>query len=323
MRPSVVRLTSLLALAVVGATPVLAQSRGDYIECYRDGRRVSCDDARRDRALDRAREARERANDARERALERAREVREQAQERARIARERAADDRRRSLERQRDFKRQWDRDAERRREIERRERRRWRDDSRTTFGLGGGADIRRFADVNRYFANAHVDFHSRSGLGVRPEVVYAWTDQQTLNVPAYLSTCSTCTVPPVVSSAGFLQFRARSQMLGVGLNGTYSFLRGSIVRPYLLAGVSVLSTRETRPVVTSAVPLATSPTFQQATYNLRSDDHVDIGLNAGAGLELGRGPVRAFAEFRYLLNDTPSPLGFSGALPISVGLRF
>jgi hypothetical protein len=298
---------------------------------------VSCESTReeRDRALDRAREARARADEI-------ARESRLRAEERARDARLRADESRRRLVERQREQQREradmLRRDAERRREIDRerervrdreldralRQRRRWYDESRTTLGIGGGADIRRFSDVNRYFANAHVDFRSRSGIGVRPEVVYGWSDRQRVSLPVYVSTCPTCSfVPPVVSGTAPLEIRTRSQLLGVNLNGTYTFLRGAMVRPYVLGGVGVLSTRETRPIVTSSVPLASTPTFQQVSYSTTSDDRVNLGLNAGSGLEFGRGPVRLYVEFRYFLNDQPSTQGFSGALPITAGLRF
>lgn len=344
MRPSLVRVPSLVGLALLAAaSPARAQRRGDYVECFRDGRRVSCDDVRDDRDRDRERErALERARVARDQALERSRVERERALERARVQRERDADVRRRELERQLDRQRDLQRersdalrrDAERRRveTLERqraldraiRARRRWYDDSRTTVGLGGGADIRRFADVNRYFGNASVDFRSRSGIGLRPEVVYAWSDRQTLALPLYVSTCPTCSaVPPIATTTQPLQLRTRSQMLGVDVNGTYTFLRGSMVRPYMLAGVGVLSTRETRPTVASSVPLPTFPTYSQVTYATTSTDHVDLGLNAGSGLEFGRGPLRLYVEFRYLLNDTPSTQGFSGALPITAGLRF
>jgi hypothetical protein len=322
MRLSLARLAVVAGLALAAATPALAQRREEYVECYRDGRRVTCESTRAERDRER------------ERALERAREVREQAQERAREARQRVEESRRRTIERQRDLQRQ--REDERRRSIERqreviREQRRpypvrrsYRDETRTTIGFGGGADIRRFADVNRYFGNVGVDFRTRSGIGIRPEVVYGWTDRQRQFLPAFISTCPQCSsIPPIVTNTAPVEFRSRSQMLGVNFNATYTFLRGSAIRPYMLGGVGVISTRENRPEIVTSIPLGTSPTFSQVTYRPSPSDRIDLGLNAGSGLEFGRGPVRLYVEFRYFLNDTATPLGFSGALPITAGLRF
>jgi opacity protein-like surface antigen len=183
---------------------------------------------------------------------------------------------------------------------------------------------VRRFDDVNRYVANAGVDFHSRFGIGVRPEVLFGWSDRQQAALPTIV--CPACSTgqgatfaqvppPPTVLS--------RSQLLGVNLNATYTMLRGSFARPYLIGGVGLLTTREPSAVVASAVPLASAPQVTQLTYRVQSTDHTEFGLNAGAGLEFGHGPVRVFTEFRYFLSDSPTPRGFSGMLPITAGLRF
>ena len=356
MRRSLLPLALLTgALAASSATAAHAQttrieisrdSRGDPV-CYRNGRRIDCDELRddrdrvdRDRRLreerlrdereDRDRErAQDRAADARERALERSRELREQALERARVERERAqdraeaarraaAETRRQQLDWAESLRREMarDRDRERARERARELQRRRSYDFRPRLSLGGGADIRRFDDVNRYVVNGGVDFRTSFGLGVRPEVIYGWTDRQTEQLP--LVVCATCSsLPPTVT------LRSRSQMLGVNLNATYMMLRSSPVRPYVLGGVGVLSTREVTPVVATTQVVGGSPGAQQVTYRTDSRDRVDLGLNAGAGLEFGRGPLRLFTEFRYFLNDTPSARGFSGMLPITAGLRF
>jgi hypothetical protein len=361
MRRSLLPLALLSgALAASFATAAHAQttrieirrdSRGDP-ECYRNGRRIDCDELRddrdrvdrerrqreerlRDERDDREDRSRERAAEARERALERSRELREQALERSRVERERAqeraetarrvaAETRRQQLEwaerlrrdLARERERDRDRDRERARERARELQRRRSLDLRPSVSLGGGADIRRFDDVNRYVVNGGVEFRTRFGLGVRPEVLYGWSDRQTEQLPLVI--CATCSaLPPTVT------LRSRSQMLGVNLNATYTMLRSSPVRPYLLGGVGVLSTREVTPVVATTQVVGGSPAAQQVTYTTSSRDRVDLGLNAGAGMEFGRGPVRLFTEFRYFLNDTPSARGFSGMLPITAGLRF
>jgi hypothetical protein len=269
------------------------------IECYRNGRRVDCESIRseRDRALESSRAARERAADARRYADD---------------ARRRADEIRQRELDRVQEIRR----DAELSRLRAARQRRSY--DYRPRVSLGGGADMRRFNDVNRYLASAGVDFHGSDGLGMRPEVVYGWTDRQ--SEPLQTIVCPACTTLPTQAPA---ELRSRSRLLGVNLNATYTMLRGSFARPYLLGGVGVLTTREVVPVVSGVQPLNGNPQISQVTYRSESHDHADLGLNAGAGLEFGRGPVRLFTEFRYFLTDTPTARGFSGMLPIAAGVRF
>ena len=54
-----------------------------------------------------------------------------------------------------------------------------------------------------------------------------------------------------------------------------------------------------------------------------RNRTNVDLGLNAGAGLEFKIGPARLFTEFRYFLADPGNGAGYSGMLPITGGIRF
>ena len=84
-----------------------------------------------------------------------------------------------------------------------------------------------------------------------------------------------------------------------------------------------MLSTREATPIVDTQTPVGGTPGGTIVTYRLDTRDRVHLGLNAGGGLEYGRGPVRLYTEFRYFLNDAPTPRGFSGMLPITAGLRF
>ena len=246
--------------------------------------------------------------------------VRERALERTVAARHRAAEERRRQLDWAETLRRDLERDRIRDRIRDRALRSRTRYyDTRPRLSLGGGADIRRFDDVNRYVAHGGVDFRASSGLGMRPEVVFGWTDRQRETLPTIV--CPACGALPVTSQT--FELRSRSKMLGVNLDATYTMLRGSFVRPYVLGGVGVLSTRETVPVVATTTSLSSVQGATALTYRTESHDRVDLGLNAGAGMEFGRGPVRLFTEFRYFLNDTPSARGFSGMLPITAGLRF
>jgi opacity protein-like surface antigen len=238
---------------------------------------------------DRWREADERAR--RERiARERAEEARERARERARADARRAAEQRQRVLEQRLQERERALREAARRRQDG------WGDSYRPRVSLGGGLDVREFGGQDdRYVVQAGVDFRTRSGLGVRPELLFGWTEAATQ--PA----------------------RGRSRILGVAVNGTYTLARSSPVRPYLLSGLGVFSTRSPQTSAALVNPVPPSLAAQQAT-SFRND--IDVGLTAGAGLEFDLGPVRLFGEFRYLLTDQPRANGFGGMLPLTAGLR-
>jgi hypothetical protein len=272
---------------------------------------VDCESLRSDiaraeqRSRERAEEARRRTDEARRRVEDQRRRVEEQRLR-----------DRERAEERMREVRRSLE--ATRARAVAA-QRRAW-DDYRPRVSLGGGADIRRFDDVNRYLATAAVDFRSRSGLGLRPEVLFAWSDRQRELLPSVV--CPACAPNIGLPDLGPVELRSRSKMLGVALSGTYGFLRGSPIRPYVLGGVGVLSTREVTPIVSTQQALPGTPGGAIVTYRLDTRDRVNLGLNAGGGLEFGRGPVRVFTEFRYFLNDVATPRGFSGMLPITAGLR-
>lgn len=256
----------LVACALAAAAPALsAQSRDRWEDEER---------ARRQRT-ERERQQRGRERQTREREFR----EREQRLEREHQARLRADDERRRELERRRDA-----------RTVVVRRQDPWGASYRPRLSLGGGLDVRRFGgEDNRYLGQAGVDFRGRSGFGVRPEVIFGWTDR---NLPTATGT-------------------GRSRMLGVAASGTYAFLRSSPVRPYALSGIGVFSTR-----TPDAAPIVGQP-----QTGFRND--LDLGLTAGTGLEVDFGPARLFTEFRYLLTDDPRPLGFSGVLPLTVGVRF
>jgi hypothetical protein len=261
----------------------------------RDRWREADERARRQR-LEREREARERDEDARERAREQARRVAEQRQ---RVARER--------LERERELR---EATARRRRDG-------WSDSYRPRVSLGGGLDVRRFGgEDDRYVLQGGVDFRSRSGLGVRPEVIFGWSERGTAQQPVLVGGA------PAGPSQG-APVAGRSRILGVAVSGTYTLARSSPVRPYVLSGLGVFSTRSPQLQISAigpALQTGVAPGTLQTATRFRND--VDVGLTAGAGLEFDLGPARLFTEFRYLLTDQPRVNGFGGMLPLTVGLR-
>jgi hypothetical protein len=171
-------------------------------------------------------------------------------------------------------------------------------DPNRPLVGIGGGFDTRNVDDDDvRYVLQGSVDFGGRrSGLGVRPEVIYTWRDSD-LNV----------------ASGATLSQRSRS--FGVNLNATYRFGHSESVRPYLLSGIGVFSTRSTGGGVTPG---------GQVIPQVGSGSDVALGLNGGAGLEFRIAALRLFTEYRYFLADPGVGSGsFSGMLPITAGIRF
>ena len=292
--------TTLLAACALAATapPALGQSREREREIEARERRLRIE-----------REHREDAARARERA-----EVRRQVELRERLQRDRAA--------RERELRARMARAREEQARMRRRRDDAWREAYRPRITLGGGLDMRRFGGTDdRYAVQGGVDFRTRSGLGVRPEVLFAWGDAPEQPIVGGFG-CPVCsTTLPVGNTAQFAPATGRSRMLGVAVSGTYTFARSSPVRPYVMSGLGVFSTRTPQIDVTI---LANSgpglPTIQQTGRRFRND--VDVGLTTGAGLEFDVGPIRLFTEFRYLLMDQARPAGFSGMLPLTVGLR-
>lgn len=239
---------------------------------------------------------------------------RERARERARVDRERAARER---ADRARDARARADRDRAEHMERERRareahrrdsgRRQGWLNDTRPRVSIAGGLDLRQFdGDDDRYVVHGGVEFRGRGGLGMRPEVLFAWSDP----APGSQLVPGPGGTPVVVPGPV-----GRSRALGVSLGATYTFLRGSAVRPYVIGGPGLVSTRTVLP--------APSPGQQPNAAGRRVHHELDVGLHAGTGLELVAGPVRLFSEMRYFLTDSPAPRGFSGMVPITVGLRF
>ena len=195
-------------------------------------------------------------------------------------------------------------------------------DPNRPLIGIGGGFDTRNVDDDDvRYVLQAGVDFAGRrSGLGIRPEVLYSWRDADRLGVSPACATCS-AVVPYTLSQ--------RSRSFGVNVNATYRFGGSESVRPYLLSGIGVFSTRhsangiQTVSASSFAPPNGSPAQFLFIPQNVSTSD-VSLGLNAGAGLEFRIAALRLFAEYRYFLTDPSGGGGtFSGMLPITAGIRF
>jgi len=287
---------SILALALAccaAAAPASAQSSA------RD--RARAERERREREQwEQERAARTRAERERVARLERERQLREAQLDRARRERETQLARQRRELEARMERTRR-EREAQLR---ARQQRQRRLYDDRPRLTLSGGIDIREFdGPSDRYVVQGGVDFRARSGLGMRPEVTYAWTDR---------GPGSQIVTDATGRQIGIVDVSGRTRALGLMLNATYTFFRTSAVRPYLLGGPGIVSTR-----------IASMRSTGPALVEVPSRHELDFGLNTGAGLEFVVGPVRLFTEARYFLTDTPVARGFSGMVPITAGVRF
>jgi hypothetical protein len=106
----------------------------------------------------------------------------------------------------------------------------------------------------------------------------------------------STAALP--VGSAGTAEFR----IMGVLGNAVYAF-SGTSVKSYLIAGGGLYNTR-------------------LDIDGAKSENH--LGLNAGAGLTFGFGPIASFLEARYhFISRQPAQGGVLHFVPITFGFMF
>ena len=116
-----------------------------------------------------------------------------------------------------------------------------------------------------------------------------------------------------------FCRIAERYEMLGVSLDGRYTFFSRAPVRPYLLSGFGVYFTKN---AVTANFTCEQSSCYVapdgRGTYVERS---AGVGLHSGFGLAV---PVRRSElslEFRF--QDLTSGRGYGYTLPVVLGIRF
>lgn len=155
--------------------------------------------------------------------------------------------------------------------------------------GIGGGAAIPvgTMKDTQKTGVNGLVSLAlgvAELPIGIRIDGIYN-------NLPR-----SDGTLP--VGSSGTSSLR----ILGVIGNGVYAF-SGTSVKTYLIAGGGLYNTR-------------------LDVEGTKSENH--LGLNAGAGMTFGLGPIASFLEARYhFISRQPAQGGVLHFVPITFGFMF
>jgi len=196
---------------------------------------------------------------------------------------------------------------------------------TRPLVGIAAGADIQSAGGPPTvWLAQGSVQWRERaSGLGVRAELSYIERGREENRFYPVLPTlpCASPGCPPSLSLSE--QVRGVSAML----SGAYEFLHRAPVRPYVISGIGVLTTRtrvESRslptPCLACRAPYAdiALPGVDASSYSSTA-----LVLNGGAGVVVDVARVQLFTELRYQLADQPSIRGLSGIAPLTLGIRF
>ncbi|MGI8403021.1 MAG: hypothetical protein ACR2NS_15655 [Gemmatimonadaceae bacterium] len=156
--------------------------------------------------------------------------------------------------------------------------------------GIGGGVAIPvgKLSDTQNTGANGLLSLAlgvAELPVGFRIDGLYAKVTRKSINLPA--------SGPPATSD-----FR----ILGALGNVVYAF-SGTSAKTYLIAGGGLYNTR-----------------FE--LQGAKSENH--LGLNAGAGVTFGLGPIASFIEARYhFISRQPAQGGVLHFVPITIGFMF
>jgi hypothetical protein len=155
--------------------------------------------------------------------------------------------------------------------------------------GIGGGAAIPvgKMSDVQKTGVNGLVSLAlgvAELPIGIRIDGIYDKLPRSDAALP--------------VGSPSTADFR----IMGILGNVVYAF-SGTSVKTYLIAGGGLYNTR-----------------FD--TDGAKSENH--LGLNAGAGMTFGLGPIASFLETRYhFISRQPAQGGVLHFVPITFGFMF
>jgi hypothetical protein len=198
----------------------------------------------------------------------------------------------------------------------------------RPRIGIAAGADVHgATGSTNVWLVQASAQWRLRSsGLGLRAELSYlerGREHQSVLAIPLGPSPCS----QPAIDCFPQLDLGVKVRGIGAMVSGTFEFMRGASVRPYVVSGVGVLATR-TRTDVEGGFPACPACDFAARPLSLigvieTSQSATSMILNGGAGILFDIGRAQLFTELRYQLADQPTIRGLSGIAPLTLGIRF
>lgn len=191
----------------------------------------------------------------------------------------------------------------------------------RPLIGIAAGADLHgATGSPNVWLVQASAQWRQRtSGLGFRAELSYLERGRERetllLALPCPFPGC-----PP-------LEVMSRIRGVSAMLSGTFELLRSAPVRPYVLSGVGVLTTR-TSIDVNGGIPPCPECAFaarpaRPSGLVTPSQSTTSVILNGGAGILFDVGRAQLFTELRYQLADEPTIRGLSGIAPLTLGIRF
>jgi hypothetical protein len=110
-----------------------------------------------------------------------------------------------------------------------------------------------------------------------------------------------------------------RFEMLGLSLDGRYTFFARSAVRPYLLSGFGLYRTVNTVTANYTCAEFSCTPTpDQRSTFTTSS---IGLGLHSGIGLAVPIRRSELSLEFRFQQLSSGLRQGYT--LPIVLGIRF
>lgn len=196
---------------------------------------------------------------------------------------------------------------------------------ARPRLALSAGGDVRGASGMSTlWLGNASVEWPTGvRGVGVRTELTYGWRaphDQRLGPDPALVD----CNGPCPAST-----LETRTRVFGATVSGTYELPIASRIRPYLFTGVGLFRTRShlrydrpTLPGCPIEMLCATAQTVATAPVTF-VDASGGATMHTGAGLAISLGRSELLLEGRYLLLSGTGTRALSGAIPITIGIRF
>jgi hypothetical protein len=118
-----------------------------------------------------------------------------------------------------------------------------------------------------------------------------------------------------------FCRYADRLEVLGLSLDGRYTFFARSAVRPYLLSGFGLYRTVNTVTANYTCTDFSCTPTpDQKSTFSMSS---IGLGLHSGIGLAVPIRRSELSLEARFHLQQLGSGFQNRYTIPIVLGIRF
>jgi hypothetical protein len=209
-------------------------------------------------------------------------------------------------------------------------------DDARPRFSLAAGGDLRGTSNASQlWLATGGIEWMTRvPNLGLRAELTVAWrgTHEERFGpepIPVDLDCGMAC---PVVGSIS-----TNARAYGATVSATYTLPLAGPVRPYVLTGVGAFGTRThvrsaliglpvpqcpIEMLCASAAPPIRGPSLAVDAVEAH-DSRGGAAMHSGVGLAFRLGRAELLVEGRYVLLSSGDRRTLSGAVPLTLGIRF